>query len=371
MTAPALRIGLIGAGFMGRTHVLGYALANRAFADIARLELVAIAEISADRAESAAREFGIPRSSGDWRDLVDDPEIDIVDIAVPTSLHKDIALAAIRAGKHIYCEKPLTPSAQEALEVTEAAESGGLKTQVGFNYLANPMLEVAHDLIARGDLGEVYSFRGIHAEDYMSDLGGPVTFRHDPRGGGALADIGSHALATAEYLLGPIAKVMGDCETLIGHRVDLDGTRHQIRVDDISRAFLRFSSGAGGSIEANWCATGRKMQHDFEVYGSKGALVFTQERLNELRLFESTGPAGLRGFRKIKCGPEHQPYGRFCTAPGHQIGFNELKAIEIGRFAAAIVAGRVEPFGFRQGYRIQRLVETIRDSSRKGHWVQV
>ena len=371
MTVPAFRIGLIGAGFMGRAHVLGYALANRAFADIARFELSAIAEISPDRADAAGREFGIPRSSGDWRDLVGDPEIDIVDIAVPTSLHKDIALSAIRAGKHVYCEKPLTPSARDALEVTEAAESAGLKTQVGFNYLANPMLEVARDLIARGELGDVYSYRGIHAEDYMSDPGGPVTFRHDPLGGGALADIGSHALATAEYLLGPITEVMGDCRTLVEHRMGTDGKRHRIRVDDISRAFLRFSSGVSGSIEANWCATGRKMQHDFEIYGSKGALVFTQERLNELRLFASTGPAGLRGFRKIECGPEHQPYDRFCTAPGHQIGFNELKAIEIGRFAAAIVARSVEPFGFRQGYRIQRLVETIRDSSREGRWFQV
>ena len=164
---------------------------------------------------------------------------------------------------------------------------------------------------------------------------------------------------------------MGDCKTLVKHRPGTDGKRHRIRVDDVSRAFLRFTSGVGGSIEANWCATGRKMQHDFEIYGSKGALVFTQERLNELRLFESTGPAGLRGFRKIECGPEHQPYGRFCTAPGHQIGFNELKAIEIGRFAAAIVYNGVEPFGFRQGYRIQRLVETIRNSARSGHWMQV
>lgn len=371
MTVPALRVGLIGAGFMGRAHVLGYALANRAFADIARLELSAIAEISSGRAAAAGHEFGIPRTSGDWRDLVDDPEIDIVDIAVPASLHKDIALAAVRAGKHVYCEKPLTPSAREALEVTEAAESAGLKTQVGFNYLANPMLEVARDLIARGDLGDIYSYRGIHAEDYMADPGGPVTFRHDPPGGGALADIGSHALATAEYLLGSITEVMGDCRTLVEHRMGTDGKRHRIRVDDISRVFLRFSSGVGGSIEANWCATGRKMQHDFEVYGSKGALAFTQERLNELRLFESAGPAGLRGFKKIECGPEHQPYGRFCTAPGHQIGFNELKAIEIGRFAAAVVSGGTEPFGFRQGYRIQRLVETIRDSSRAGRWTQV
>lgn len=371
MAVTTLRFGLIGAGFMGRTHVLGYALANRAFADVARLQLAAIAEISAEKAAAAGREFGISRTTGHWRELVEDPGIDVVDISVPTSLHMEIALASVRAGKHVYCEKPLTPSAQGALEVTEAAESAGLKTQVGFNYLANPMLEVARDLVAAGDLGDIYSYRGIHAEDYMSDPNGPLTFRHDPRGGGALADIGSHALATAEFLLGPITEVLGDSATLVGHRLDTDGKRRRVQVDDISRAFLRFSSGVSGSIEANWCATGRKMQHDFEIYGSRGALLFSQERLNELHLYESTGRAGLRGFRKIECGPEHKPYDRFCTAPGHQIGFNELKAIEIGRFAAAIVGGGIEPFGFRQGYRVQCLVESIRDSARTGHWTKV
>ncbi len=186
MAVTTLRVGLIGAGFIGRTHVFGYALANRAFADVARLQLAAIAEISAEKAAAAGREFGIPRTTDHWRELVEDPGIDVVDISVPTSLHMEIALASVRAGKHVYCEKPLTPTAKGALEVTVAAESAGLKTQVGFNYLANPILEVARDLVAAGNLGDIYSYSGIHAEDYMSDPNGPLTFRHDPRGGGRL-----------------------------------------------------------------------------------------------------------------------------------------------------------------------------------------
>ena len=371
MAVPTLRVGLVGGGFMGRTHVMGYALADRAYADMARLEIAAIAEISEERAAAAGREFGIERSTADWRELVDDPGIDIIDISVPTSLHREIGLAAIAAGKHVYCEKPLTPSARGALELTELAEAAGVKTQVGFNYLANPLMAVARDLVASGELGVIYSYRGIHAEDYMSDPNGPFTFRHDPKGGGALADIGSHALATAEHLLGPIAQVMGECTTLIDHRIDSAGNRQPVRVDDVSRAFLWFSSGASGSIEANWCATGRKMQHDFEIHGSEGALLFTQERLNELHLYQAKGRAGLRGFSKIECGPEHDPYARFCVAPGHQIGFNELKAIEIGRFAAAVVSGEAEPFGFRQAHRIQCLVEAIRESSRARKWMRV
>ena len=371
MTPRKLKVGLIGTGFMGRAHVLGYAAAARTFETAAALELDCVADLTADAAAAAARAFGIPRSTGNWRSLVEDPEIAIVDVTAPTGLHRDMVLEAIAAGKHVYCEKPLAPTAAEALEMAEAAKRAGVTTQVGFNYLANPILRVARGMIAAGDLGEIYSYRGIHAEDYMADSAGPITFRHDPVGGGALGDIGSHALATAEFLLGPVAAVMGDCRTVIAERPGADGFPQQVEVDDVSRAFLRFESGVTGGIEANWCATGRTMQHDFEVYGSKGALVFSQERLNELHHFTVDAPTGRRGFRKIEAGPDHPPYGRFCVAPGHQLGFNDLKAIEIAGFAAALAGEVPEPFGFRSGHRIQRLVELIQDSASLGQWVDV
>jgi predicted dehydrogenase len=223
-------------------------------------------------------------------------------------------------------------------------------------------------MIADGELGQIRSYRGIHAEDYMADAASPFTFRHEPTGGGVLADLGSHALATAEFLLGPIRRVMGDLATAIGERPDGKGGSRPVEVDDVARAFVRFANGATGSIEANWIATGRKMQHDFEVHGSKGAVVFTQERLNELRFYSAGDAAGRRGFRKIEAGPEHDPYGRFCVAPGHQLGFNDLKAIEIARFVEAIAGKRAEPFNFRAGLRIQQLIEAVRLSARQGGW---
>jgi predicted dehydrogenase len=375
MNKPKLRIGLIGSGFMGKAHAFGYATAARVFDLPYEVELHAIADINDEAAAKAAAALGFSRATSDWRSLVANPAIDVVNITAPNALHKEMALAAIAAGKHVYCEKPLAPLAIDAREMAEAAEAAGVKTQVGFNYLCNPMLGLAREMIAGGELGEIKGYRGVHAEDYMADQAGPFTFRHDPAGGGALADIGSHALATAEFLMGPaagpITSVMGDCVTMIAERPDGRGGKRRVEVDDIGRAFLRFASGATGSIEGNWIATGRKMQHDFEVYGTKGALAFSQERFNELHFFSTEDRRGRQGFRRIEAAPDHPPYGLFCVAPGHQLGFNDLKAIEVSGFLDAIASRRAEPFNFRAGLRIQTLVETIHASSRAGAWKEV
>ena len=362
---PKLGIGLIGTGFMGKTHVFGFATAQRVFDLPFEIVLHTVADRTEGLARQAADAFGFSGSSGDWRSLIADPEIDVIDITAPNALHKEMALAAIAAGKHVYCEKPLAPLASDAHEMADAAGTAGVKTQVGFNYLCNPLFSLARDMIRSGELGEIRSYRGVHAEDYMADAASPFTFRHDPVGGGALADLGSHALATAEYLLGPIESVMGDCVTVIASRPDGDGGTRGVTTDDIGRAFLRFASGVSGTIEANWIATGRKMQHDFEVYGSKGALLFTQERFNELHFYSADDQIGRRGFRRIESGPDHDPYGLFCVAPGHQLGFNDLKAIEVARFLDAVAGKRTEPFNFRAGARIQAIVETIQRSAQE------
>ncbi|WP_432349763.1 Gfo/Idh/MocA family oxidoreductase (plasmid) [Shinella yambaruensis] len=363
-----LRLGLIGSGFMGKTHVFGFAAAARVFDLPYEVEPAALADVTLAQAEAARAALGFRRATDDWRSLVADPEIDIVDITAPNALHKEMALAAIAAGKHVYCEKPLAPLAGDAREMAEAAERAGVRTQVGFNYLCNPMLSLAREMIAGGELGEIRGYRGLHAEDYMADAAAPFTFRHDPAGGGALADLGSHALATAEFLLGPIVKVMGDCVTMIASRPDGKGGMRTVETDDVGRAFLRFANGATGSIEGNWIATGRKMQHDFEVYGTRGALAFSQERFNELHFYSTDDRKGRQGFRRIEAGPDHVPYGRFCVAPGHQLGFNDLKAIEVAGYLEAIAGLRPEPFNFRAGLRIQTLVETIHASARAGQW---
>jgi predicted dehydrogenase len=375
MTKRKVRIGLIGSGFMGKAHAFGYAIAARVFDLPFQPELACLADLTEEAAAKAAATLGFPRFTGDWRALVADPDIDVVNITAPNALHKEMALAAIAGKKHVYCEKPLAPLAADAREMAEAAEARQLKTQVGFNYLCNPMLGLARDMIAAGEIGEIRGYRGLHAEDYMADPSGPFTFRHEAVGGGALADIGSHALATAEFLMspaaGPITRVMGDCVTMIAERPDGKGGTRRVEVDDIGRAFLRFANGATGSIEGNWIATGRKMQHDFEVFGTKGALAFSQERFNELHFYSTDDRSGRHGFRRIEAGPDHPPYGLFCVAPGHQLGFNDLKAIEVAGYLEAIGGRRPEPFNFRAGLRIQTLVEAIHASSRAAAWRDV
>jgi predicted dehydrogenase len=366
-----INVGLVGTGFMGKAHVFGFATAQRVFDLPIDFYMEMVADANEKLASAAGKALGFSRHTADWRDIIADPNIGLVNITAPNALHKEIALAAIAAGKHVYCEKPLAPSAKDAFEMTCAAEQANIKTQVGFNYLTNPMFALAKEMIEAGELGEIYSYRGVHAEDYMASPEAPISFRHDKIGGGALADIGSHALATAEFMLGPIAQVNGYCKTLIPKRPDANGVMHDIEVDDVSHVILEFASGISGTIEANWCATGRTMQHDFEIYGSKGALFFSQERLNELHFFDGKDSHNRRGFRRIEASPAHAPYGQFCIAPGHQIGFNDLKAIEIAKFADAIAGNSKEPFNFRAGYRIQHIVETAQKSSEQKSWLQV
>ena len=374
MNKQKIGIGLIGSGFMGKTHALGFATAARVFDLPFDVDLAVLADVDEATASAAARRLGFRRSTADWRQLLDDPEIGIVDITTPNTLHREMALAAIAAGKHVYCEKPLAPTAAEAAEMADAAVRAGIATQVGFNYLKNPMIALAKRLIEDGELGEVRTFRGVHAEDYMADADAPWTWRLDPAGGGgALADIGSHILATARHLIGPITSLMAEVDTAVGARPVAPGAaeRRAVEVDDVARLLLRFESGATGSLEANWIATGRKMQHDFEVYGSKGAILFSQERFNELQVYSTDDRTGLRGFRTVFAAPEHEPYGAFCVAPGHQIGFNDLKAIEVRDFLIAVAGGAVAGPDFSGGHEIQKLVELAYRSSRERRWLDV
>ena len=368
---PTLNIGVVGSGFMGKTHVYGYAIADRVFDLPYKLNLISIADINSKAANSAAKKLGFQKSTADWMSLINDPELDLISITAPNSLHKDISIAALEANKHVYCEKPLAPTLEETQEMVKASRRSNKKTQVGFNYLSNPMFYTAKEIIANGDLGEIISFRGIHAEDYMSDPRSPYTWRHEPLGGGVLADLGSHILATAEFLLGPIKEVMGESITVIKKRKTKNNKTKNIKIDDISRSFVRFKSGVSGSLEANWLATGCKMKHDFEIYGTKGAIRFSQERLNELYLFSLSDKKNIQGFRKIEAGPANKPYDRFCVAPGHQLGFNELKAIEISNFIKSINNEIPEPFNFASGHRIQKLVDGIHRSSKEKRWVMI
>ncbi len=374
LAAKELGIGIIGTGFMGKAHAFAYRAALAAFPDIPVPRLEMIADVNEALASKAAHQYGFARSSADWRTLVNDPRIDVVSITTPNTLHKEMALAAIAAGKHVHCEKPLSPSLVDSLVMVEAAEKAGVATQVGFNYIKNPLLKQARDMIAAGELGEITGFRGIHAEDYMHDPESPYSWRIDPVGGpGVIADLGSHIIGMARFMLGPIAEVSADVRTVVTSRPVSRGAteRKDVLVDDVARILVNFGRGCGGTIEANWIATGRKMQLGFEISGAKGSLVFTQERLNELLFYRAGGDAKTNGYMKIESGPQHPPYGEFCIAGGHQLGFNDLKTIEMGEFLRAIGRGERSTPDFREAYEIQKVVDAAIASSKARGWVSI
>ena len=372
-TKPAVHVGLIGAGFMGKCH----ANAFRSVAGLFDLPAEPRLDLLADADEATARQsadaLGFARSTGDWRRIAADPVIDVVAIAAPNPLHADIALAAIAAGKAVYCEKPLSVDIPSARAMRDAARAAGTCTMVGFNYLRNPMLKLAREIVAGGEIGEVTAFRGIHAEHYMADPAIPHSFRTDPAGGGALFDLGSHITSIARHLLGPIAAVNGSLATIHPHRPEAAGSdaTRPVKVDDRAVFLAEFESGATGTLEANWAATGRKMQLAFEITGTRGALAFTQERMNELHLYSAANAAGRDGFTRIEAGPEHPPYGRICPAGGHQLGFNDLKTIEVAELIEAFAGGAPAYPDFEEGYQVQRTVEAVKRSAEERRWIDV
>jgi predicted dehydrogenase len=365
-----LGIGLVGSGFMGRAHAFAFGSVAQVFGLPLRPELAVLADWSDEAAAQGAQRLGFARAVGDWRRLVEDPAVDVVAITAPNALHKPIALAALAAGKHVYCEKPLAPSLADSRQMAEAARNSDRVTLVGFQYLKNPMIRLAREIVASGEIGEIVAFRGIHAEDYMMDPEAPYSFRNEPEGGGVLLDLGSHIVSLARHLVGPIAEVSALHATVHKSRPSPQGPK-PVTTDDHAFFLARFASGALGSFAASWVTPGRKMQLDFEVVGTRGSLVFTQERLNELQLY-TTGPKkGREGFKSITAGPDTPPYGAFCPAPGHQLGFNELKTIEVAALIRAIAGEETVGPDFTEAYEIHRVIDGAIRSGREGAWVRL
>ncbi|MDE0113013.1 MAG: Gfo/Idh/MocA family oxidoreductase [Albidovulum sp.] len=370
---PRIRVGLVGAGFMGRCHANAFRSVAGIFDLPAEIELEILADADEKLAAENASELGFRRATGDWRKLASDLEVDVVAIAAPNSLHEPIATDAIANGKSVYCEKPLAVDSEAAKRMMDAAELAGATTLVGFNFLSNPLMTLAREMVQDGDIGDVTCFRGRHAEDYMASGDSPHTFRTDPAGGGALADLGSHIIAMARYLVGPIIEVGGNLRTIHETRPESQGSSRlvPVEVDDVAYSHVVFENGAAGVIEANWAASGKTMDLSFEITGSAGSIVFTQERMNELRVWRRKPSRRHNGFTIIESGPDHPPYGRFCPAPGHQLGFNDLKVIEVSRLIHGIVEGRAAFPDFREAYRIQLTVDAIRRSSTERRWIRV
>lgn len=363
--------GLIGTGFMGRAHAIALHQIGAVFDDVARPRAACVADADEERAARAARELGFERGSGDWRDLVSDASIDVVDICTPNHLHFEMALAALESGKHVYCEKPLALTVDEAERLADAARRSGLVHGVGLNYTANPMIRTARDVIRSGEIGEVLHFTGRYFEDYMASPDAPFTWRCERRlaGSGALADLGSHLVNMLRYLVGPPRRVAADTHTAVRTRRDASDAVRAVQNEDVARAFLELDSGAPATLEISRIATGRKCGLTLEVFGTLGALSFDQERMNELRLYAAGDPPGRAGYKTLLAGPAHGDYARFCPAPGHGLGINDLKVIEMHDFTLAVQ--QKTPFypDFDEGLAVQRVMQAIEDAAAERAWI--
>ncbi len=381
-----IRIGVVGAGWMARAHSTAFRNVPMLFgSEPAVPVLEAIADIDPDRARHAAEALGFARWTVDWSELVADPAVDVVDIVTPNNAHAEIAIAAARAGKHIYCEKPLALTAAEALDMTEAAEAAGVVTLVGFNYLKNPAQALAKDLIEAGEIGEITQFRGTFDQDFMTDPSVPFSWRLDRKvaGSGALGDLASHTLSLAMALVGDVTEVCGMLRTVIKRRaVPSDGSGHTVKAetgaklrevenDDVCQFLCRFENGALGTIASSRIATGRKLWIGYEIQGTKGALFFTQERMNELQFYRFGEPSAERGYKTVLTGPDHKWYGAFHPIAGIGLGYNDQKIIEARDLLVAVATGqRAEP-DFRFGYKVDRIVDAVEKSATEKRWVSV
>lgn len=368
----ALRIGLIGSGFMGKSHAIAYHALPVVFPTTARPVCEMVAEANDELARHAAQGLGFHRWTSDWQALVDDPDIDIVDICTPNYMHKEMALAAIAAGKHVYCEKPLTLSPADSLELAEAAEAAGAKTLVGFNYIKNPAAALAHEIIRNGEIGKIVHFRGTHVEDYLADPLTPFTWRQQRRyaGSGALGDL-SHVISMAQYLVGPITEVCGDVQTVVAER-PLPGALEEwatVENEDQAHFMARFAGGAIGTLEVSRVATGRKMGLTYEITGTQGSLFFDQEHMSELKLYAAQDPAGRQGFKTLLLGPQHPDYAAFSPAPGHGLGYNDMKIVEARDLVEGIAGARPLWPDFRAALEVDRVIDAVLRSHEQGGWV--
>ena len=384
--SPKLRVAMIGYGFMGAAHSQGWRSAPRFFDLPAEPEMAVIVGRDANRVDAARQKFGWVAAETDWRRVIDDPAIDIVDICTPGDSHVDIAIAALDAGKHVLCEKPLANNVDEAERMVDAAERAaarGIRSMVGFSYRRLPAIGLARGLVAEGRLGVIRQTRATYLQDWLVDENGPLTWRLDKSlaGSGSLGDIGAHAIDMIQYLTGTtVEAVSGTLATfvterpLLGETRGLGGTasekRGQVTVDDAAWFTGRLSGGAIGSFEATRYATGRKNAFRFELSGSRGAIAFDMESMNELQFYDAAAPAGERGFTRILATEPEHPYAANWWPTGHALGYEHAFSHEVVDFVTDIVEGRDPTPSFADGLQVQRVLAAIERSAADGSaWV--
>ncbi|MFJ6726582.1 Gfo/Idh/MocA family protein [Streptomyces sp. NPDC091281] len=383
---PPLRVGMVGYAFMGAAHSQGWRTAGHVFDLPLRPELAVLCGRDAAAVRAAADRHGWAATETDWRALIERDDVDLVDICTPGDSHAEIAVAALAAGKHVLCEKPLANTVSEAEAMTSAAERArerGQLAMVGFNYRRLPATALARTMVAEGRLGTLRHVRVTYLQDWLNDPEFPLTWRlrRELAGSGSLGDLGAHIIDLAQYLAGErLAGVSAITETFVRERPLPDGatsglaagtgtggtaTTATVTVDDAAVFTGRFTSGALASFEATRYATGRKNALRIELNGERGSLAFDLERLNELSFHDATEPGTHAGFRRILVTEPDHPYLDAWWPPGHGLGYEHSFVHQARDLVHFIAEGRRPEPSFADGLQVQRVLAAVEESAEK------
>ncbi|MCF7929314.1 MAG: Gfo/Idh/MocA family oxidoreductase [Spirochaetales bacterium] len=381
-----LNIGIVGYQFMGKAHSNGWLQAKKFF----DLPGEPVLKVACGRSEEPLKAFaetwGWQEIETDWKKLVERDDIDIIDIAVPQNLHAEIAIAAVKAGKHIFCEKPIALNTGQAKEMLAAAEKAGIVHYLNHNYRRVPAVRLAKKLIDDGEIGEIYHWRGAYLQDWISDPDFPLTWhlQKDKAGSGPHGDLNSHSVDLARYLVGEIDTVMGMTKTFIEER-NLpgegsatfqagsagEGKKGKVTVEDAAFMLVNFKNGALGSFEASRFATGRKNYNSFEIYGSKGSICFNFERMNELQFLSKKDGDDQQGFRTILATNASHDYIAHWWPPGHIIGYEHEFVHAAVDFVDAVVNNKAMEPNFSDGVREMEVLDAGLKSAESGSKVSL
>ena len=388
MQLKTLRVGMIGYRFMGKAHSNAWRQAPHFFPLKAKIDMHTICGRDRTAVEEARKQLGWENSSTDWREVVDSPEIDIIDINTPNDSHAEIAIAAAKAGKHILCEKPLAMTVAQCQEMVDAAKKAKVVHMVCHNYRRIPAIALAKKLIDEGAIGEIYHYRARYAQDWIVDPKFPLVWRLQKgiSGSGTHGDINAHIIDIARYLVGEFKEVCGLMHTFIKERPIMDDSGKgqglggkggqkmgKVTVDDAAMFIGRFQNGALANLEATRFALGRKNHIEFEINGSKGSLHFDLEDMNRLDFFDNTQPADRQGFRDIlvtQPGGTH-PFVGAWWPPGHIIGYEHTFVHTVADFVNAVIDGKPVQPTFEDGLRNERVLEAVEESAKSRQWVKV
>jgi predicted dehydrogenase len=377
--AKTLGIGILGYAFMGKAHSNAFKkIPYMMYPPAAIPRLVGIAGRAEAAVREAAKRYGYERYYTDWRAMLENDAIDVFDNGGPNDAHAEPCIAAAQAGKHVFCEKPLARTAEEAKGMLDAVTKAGVKHMVAFNYRFVPAIMQAKHLIESGALGRIFHYRAVYLQEWIIDPNFPKIWRLDKSvaGSGALGDLGAHIIDLARFLVGEPKSVMGNVQTFVRERPLPDGSgRGAVDVDDAFTALFEFENGALGTLEASRFCQGRKNHEVLEINGEKGSIKFNLERMNELEVFwAGEEPNTTQGFHNVLVSEPHHPYWKNWWPQGHMIGWEHSFVHEFDHFFRAIVNNTaVDPYGatFVDGYRNAVICDAIQQSAASGRRVDV